>query len=92
LVVDNTAGDTRAFAPVNQGPGDTAWFGRDTPAAIERLVFLRQIAGPMIRVVVQATGPIDLWALAAQGVQIGDDLHMRTQARRACSCGASSPR
>jgi hypothetical protein len=79
LVVDNTAGATRAFAPVNQGPGDTAWFGRDTPAAIERLVFLRQIAGPMIRAVVQANGPIDLWALAAQGVQIGDDVHMRTQ-------------
>jgi len=79
LVVDNTAGKTRAFAPINQGPGDTAWFGRDTPAAIDRLNFLQQIAGPMLRAVVQTTGPIDLWALAAQGVQIGDDVHMRTQ-------------
>jgi hypothetical protein len=79
MVVDNTAGNTRAFAPINQGPGDTAWFGRDTPAAIDRLNFLQQIAGPMLRAVVQTTGPIDLWALAAQGVQIGDDVHMRTQ-------------
>ena len=79
VVVDNIAGNTRAFAPINQGPGDTAWFGRDTPAAIERLNFLQQVAGPMLRAVVQTTGPIDLWALAAQGVQIGDDVHMRTQ-------------
>lgn len=79
VVVDNPTGNTRAFAPVNQGPGDTAWFGRDTPAAIARLVFLRQVAGPMLRDVVHETGPIDLWALAAQGVQIGDDVHMRTQ-------------
>jgi len=71
MIVDNTAGNTRAYAPINQGPGDTAWFGRDTLAAIERLNFLQQIAGPMLRAVVQATGPIDLWGLAAQGVQIG---------------------
>src|SRR5262249_42748493 len=29
--------------------------------------------------VVSAAGPIDLLALAAQGVQMGDDIHMRTQ-------------
>ena len=30
-VVENAAGGNRAFAPVNQGPGETAWFGRETP-------------------------------------------------------------
>jgi hypothetical protein len=48
FVVDNRQGGTRALAPVNQGPGETAWFGRETPAAIERLVFLRDVAGPML--------------------------------------------
>ena len=47
LAVDNAAGGTRAFAPINQGPGDTAWFGRDTAAAIDRLRFLRDVAGPV---------------------------------------------
>lgn len=79
FVVDNRDADTRAFAPINQGPGETAWFGRETKEAIARLEFLRDIAGPMLRHVVQAAGPIDLFALAAQGVQIGDDVHMRTQ-------------
>ncbi|MGH8824998.1 MAG: DUF1116 domain-containing protein [Jiangellaceae bacterium] len=79
FVVENRQGGTRAFAPVNQGPGETAWFGRETPAAIERLVFLRDVAGPMLREVLRRSGPIDVFGLAAQGVQIGDDVHMRTQ-------------
>ncbi|MGH3506961.1 MAG: DUF1116 domain-containing protein [Nocardioidaceae bacterium] len=79
LVVDNRDGGTRAFAPINQGPGETAWFGRETEAAIARLDFLRDVAGPMLAQIVASTGPIDLFTLAAQGVQIGDDVHMRTQ-------------
>jgi hypothetical protein len=79
FVVDNRDAGTRAFAPINQGPGDTAWFGRETSEAIARLNFLRETAGPMLRRIVETSGPIDLFALAAQGVQIGDDVHMRTQ-------------
>ncbi len=79
FVVDNGSGGTRAYAPINQGPGETAWFGRDTVAAIGRLAFLREVVGPLLRQVVAASGPIDVLALAAQGVQIGDDIHMRTQ-------------
>jgi hypothetical protein len=79
FVVDNRDAGTRAYAPINQGPGETAWFGRETADAIARLDFLRETAGPMLRRIVESVGPIDLFALAAQGVQIGDDVHMRTQ-------------
>ena len=79
FVVENEAGDTRAHSPINQGPGETAWFGRETDTAIARLRFLREVAGPMLQHVIAAAGPIDVLALAAQGVQIGDDVHMRTQ-------------
>ena len=80
FAVDNPQGGTRAFAPINQGPGETAWFGRETPAAIDRLTFLREVAGPMLRAVLDRSGPVDVFGLAAQGVQMGDDVHMRTQA------------
>jgi hypothetical protein len=79
FVMDNAAGGTRSFAPINQGPGETAWFGRETPAAIERLTFLRDAVAPMLGQVLQRSGPVDVFGLAAQGVQIGDDVHMRTQ-------------
>lgn len=73
-------GDTRAYASINQGPGDVPWFGRDTDAAVERLRFLRDTAGPALAQVVRGAGPLDVFALAQQGVAMGDDVHMRTQA------------
>lgn len=83
LVVEHRGdgdGSWRAFSPLNQGPGETAWFGRDTDAAVERLRLLRDVAGPAIATILDAAGPLDVLALAAQGVAMGDDLHMRTQA------------
>ncbi|HVW32241.1 MAG TPA: DUF1116 domain-containing protein [Acidimicrobiia bacterium] len=83
-IVENRDGGTRAYSAINQGPGETAWFGRETPAAVERLRFLRDVAGPLLNEAVHgavaAGGPIDVFALAAQGLQMGDDVHMRTQA------------
>lgn len=84
FVVDNAGDDggagTRAFAPINQGPGEVPWFGRDTDAAIERLRLLREVVGPALTHILAATGPVDILSLAAQGIAMGDDLHMRTQA------------
>lgn len=79
-VVENTTGGTRAFAPINQGPGEAPWFGMDSPAAIARLRLVRDAVGPVIAEVVRAAGPIDLASLAGQGVQMGDDVHVRVQA------------
>ncbi len=73
-------GSATAFAPLNQGPGETPWFGRETDAAIDRLRFLAEAVGPVIADALRAHGPIDALGLAAQGVQMGDDAHIRVQA------------
>lgn len=80
FVVELEAGGIRAYSPINQGPGEVAWFGRDTPAAVDRLVLLRDVAGPLLATCLEAAGPVDLLSVAAQAVQMGDDLHLRTQA------------
>ena len=79
-VVANEAGGTTAFAPISQGPGEVAWFGCATDASIARLVFLREVAAPVIGDVLRRSGPVDVLALAAQAVTMGDDVHVRTQA------------
>jgi Protein of unknown function (DUF1116) len=79
-VVENAAGSNRAFAPINQGPGPTPWFGVESPAAIERLRFLSEVAGPVLTEVFDRHGPVDILGIAAQGVQMGDDVHIRVQA------------
>lgn len=73
-------GRLRAAAPVGQGSGDVAWFGRETPAAQERLVLLREAVGPVLSDAVTDSGPVDVLSLAAQAVAMGDDVHVRTQA------------
>jgi hypothetical protein len=80
VVVENDEGGTRAFSGINQGPGDTPWFGRDSDAAVDRLRFLQDVAAPVLAGVVERSGPVDVLSLAAQGVAMGDDVHMRTQA------------
>jgi len=80
LVVEDGVGGTRAFAPINQGPGKTAWFGMETPDAIDRLRLLREVVGPMLGEVLERSGPVDVLSLAAQAIQMGDDVHIRTQA------------
>lgn len=79
-VIGNEAGGTEAYAPINQGSGKVAWFGVDSDEAIERLRFLRDSVGPVLAEAIAAMGPTDTFSLAAQGVPMGDDVHMRTQA------------
>jgi len=79
-VVEHPRAPRRTFAPINQGPGETPWFGRDTQGAIGRLRLLAGAVGPVLAAAVEAHGPIDVLGLAGQGVQMGDDVHIRTQA------------
>ena len=72
--------DYLAYSPINQGPGKTAWLGVDEKEAVERLVWLAQVAGPILSSAISSAGPIDVFAMASQGLHMGDDLHMRTQA------------
>jgi hypothetical protein len=79
-VVELAEAGIRAFAPLGQGSGDVAWFGKDSPGAIERLILLRDAAGPVLAEALAATGPLNVLAFAAQAVAMGDDVHVRTQA------------
>ncbi|MET0740190.1 MAG: DUF1116 domain-containing protein [Candidatus Nanopelagicales bacterium] len=79
-VVELAAGTVTTFAPLGQGPGDVAWFGKDTAGAIARLVMLREAAAPVLSQAVRESGPVDVLSLAAQAVAMGDDVHVRTQA------------
>jgi len=79
-VVEDSDAGVRAFSTLNEGPGDTLWFGVGGDEAVERLRFFRDEAGPLLARLLEREGPIDVFALAAQGLQMGDDLHMRSQA------------
>lgn len=79
-VVELAEAGIRTHAPIGQGSGDVAWFGKDTQGAIDRLVLLREVAAPVLAEALREHGPVDVMSLAAQAVAMGDDVHVRTQA------------
>jgi hypothetical protein len=79
-VSEESQAGVRAFSTLNEGPGNTLWFGVGDDEAIARLRFFRDTLGPALARVLDREGPIDILDLAAQGVAMGDELHMRSQA------------
>jgi len=73
-------GGARAFSTLNEGPGRTLWFGVGDGEAVERLRFFRDELGPTLARLIAHRGPVDVFSLAAQGLNMGDELHMRSQA------------
>jgi len=79
-VVENAQGGTVAFSSLNQGGGEAPWFGVNSPAAIERLKLLRDGVAPVLDQALKRRGGVAILDLAAQGVAMVDDVHMRLQA------------
>lgn len=79
-VVELAEAGITTHAPVGQGSGDVAWFGRDSQGAVDRLILLRDVVGPVLDEALRGFGPLDVMSLAAQGLGMGDDVHVRTQA------------
>jgi hypothetical protein len=73
-------GSQRAFSTLNEGPGRTLWFGVGDEVAVARLEFFRDDLGPKLASLLDRRGPIDIFDLTAQGLNMGDELHMRSQA------------
>ena len=68
------------YSPMNDGSGDAFWLGVGSPAAIERQRLMADAVAPAFAAALRAEGPIDAFALDAQGIAMGDDCHMRHQA------------
>jgi hypothetical protein len=79
-VVEDEGTGARAYSTLNEGPGRTLWFGVGDDESIERLRFFRDDLGPALAALLEREGPIEVFSLTAQGLHMGDELHMRSQA------------
>ena len=80
FVVENRRFGNRAAATINEGLGKVLRFGANDDSVIERLRWLATEAGPLLGAALRATGGIDLRALMAQAVRMGDEMHQRNVA------------
>lgn len=78
--VHDPQGGKTAYCAMNQGPGQRAWLGVDNEEAVAHQKWLRDVAGPLLDEALRDEEPIDLFSIASQAVQMGDDVHMRLQA------------
>ncbi|HVQ74323.1 MAG TPA: DUF1116 domain-containing protein [Candidatus Binatia bacterium] len=83
FVVENRLTGTRAAATINEGLGRVLRFGADDEAVVERLRWLAAEAGPLLGAAIRRVGNgagIDLRAIMAQALRMGDEMHQRNVA------------
>lgn len=77
MIVENKPGNTRAFATMNEGWGRTLRFGAYEAAVVQRLRWMETVLAPALRVAVQILGGLNLKALTARALHMGDEAHNR---------------
>ncbi|MBI2461744.1 MAG: DUF1116 domain-containing protein [Candidatus Rokubacteria bacterium] len=81
FVVENRAHGNRAYATLNEGLGRALRYGANDETVIRRLVWMREVLAPALRVALgRLEEGIDLRALIAQALQMGDEVHNRNRA------------
>ncbi len=80
VVVENAAAGNHAYATLNEGLGKVLRFGAYENSVLERLRWFATTLGPALSATLRAAGPIDLKAITAQALQMGDEGHNRNVA------------
>jgi hypothetical protein len=91
LVVENRHAGNRAYSTLNEGLGKVLRYGAYSPDVIDRLRWFRDVVGPALGEAVRRAGGVDLRALIAQAVQMGDECHNRNRAASALLIKALAP-
>lgn len=79
-VVEDRATGRRSYANISEGVGVGLRFGEYGQKTLERLAWMREYLGPLLSQVLREAGGIDLAPMMAQGLAMGDELHMRNHA------------
>ncbi|MBM6402860.1 DUF1116 domain-containing protein [Phycicoccus sp. CSK15P-2] len=76
---DDVHGNT-SWCSLNEGLGKVLRYGAYGPEVIDRLRWMSGVLGPVLQQAVRSTGPVDIRAIVAQMLQMGDEGHNRNRA------------
>jgi hypothetical protein len=80
-VIENATHGNRAFCTFNEGLGKVLRYGANGPDVLERLAWIRDVlARVFARALARLREPVDLRAMTAQALQMGDEGHNRNRA------------
>jgi hypothetical protein len=80
LVVENRATGARSYSTLNEGLGKALRYGANGPDVVERLRWFEAVLGPALGEAVRRAGGVDVRALIAQAIHMGDECHNRNRA------------
>lgn len=75
--VKNEAFGNYGYSTFNEGLGKVMRFGANDEEVIERLKWLENSLAPIMKKVLQLSGPINLKVVIAQALAMGDEMHQR---------------
>jgi hypothetical protein len=79
--VVNVSGDNRAYATLNEGLGKVLRYGAYDEEVLERLRWIERVLAPVLGAALAARSePLDVRALIAGALQMGDEGHNRNRA------------
>ena len=80
-VIENAAHGNRAFCTFNEGLGKVLRYGANDDEVLDRLRWIRDVLARVFARALERLGePIDLRAMTAQALQMGDEAHNRNRA------------
>lgn len=82
-VVEDRNTGRRSYANISEGSGVGLRFGEYTDKTLKRLKWMEEVAAPVFSRIIRELGGIDLGPVMAQGLSMGDELHMRNHATTA---------
>lgn len=80
IVVENKQYGNFSYSTFNEGAGDVIRFGAYSENTVKRLKWIENILAPTMKKLVINAGGINLKNIAAQALNMGDELHMRNGA------------
>lgn len=79
-VIDNVEGDNRAYSNLNEGYGKVLRYGAFSDEVIKKLKWMNDTMAPVLAEAIAAGEGIDLRALLAEALHMGDEGHNRNKA------------
>ena len=80
FIIKNEKYGNCAYATMNEGLGKVLRYGAYSSDVIERLKWMETVLYPALKEAVKEFGKIDLKAIAAQALHMGDEVHNRNRA------------
>lgn len=80
VVVKDEHSERVAHCTLNEGLGKVLRYGAYDNEVLERLSWMKRVLAPLLSKALERHGPVDLVALTAQALQMGDEGHNRNRA------------